>query len=290
MRDSYPSAPCVVVGIDGSCAATQAAIWAVDEAVERDIPLSLLHAIDSAGSDPIAAAAESAFAEKSIRKVITRIETLGSPVKLEAQIVHSHPVAALSEASRSAAMMCIGSAGLQHPARGDVGSTASALALLAHCPLAIVPRKAGPRSDGKGIVLAVVDGSPASNTVLERSVAEARLRGAPLRVFAMPPPRHSDVADTDGTVELISRIATDLEHRVTQWRRNHPQLDVELAPVHKGLLNYLENLQRNAMPIQLIVVGPPRPGPVEVLLGPSGRAALEASGCTLLICDRQWWL
>ena len=37
----------VVVGIDGSRAAVDAALWAVDEAVSRDIPLRLVYAIDS---------------------------------------------------------------------------------------------------------------------------------------------------------------------------------------------------------------------------------------------------
>ena len=42
-----PYSPSVVVGIDGSRAAGNAALWAVDEAVSRDIPLRLVYAIDS---------------------------------------------------------------------------------------------------------------------------------------------------------------------------------------------------------------------------------------------------
>ena len=38
-------APAVVVGVDGSCSATAAALWAIDEAMSRDIPLRLLHAV-----------------------------------------------------------------------------------------------------------------------------------------------------------------------------------------------------------------------------------------------------
>ena len=38
-------APAVVVGVDGSCSATAAALWAIDEAVSGDIPLRLLHAV-----------------------------------------------------------------------------------------------------------------------------------------------------------------------------------------------------------------------------------------------------
>lgn len=41
------AAPTIVVGVDGSRAATHAAVWAIDEAIERDIPLRLVYAIDS---------------------------------------------------------------------------------------------------------------------------------------------------------------------------------------------------------------------------------------------------
>lgn len=45
MSNSHP-APAVVVGVDGSNAATHAALWAIDEAVSRDIPMRLVYVID----------------------------------------------------------------------------------------------------------------------------------------------------------------------------------------------------------------------------------------------------
>jgi hypothetical protein len=45
MRE-VPAPPAVVVGVDGSRAAVRAALWAVDEAVSRDIPLRLVYALD----------------------------------------------------------------------------------------------------------------------------------------------------------------------------------------------------------------------------------------------------
>lgn len=290
MRERYSASPRVVVGIDGSRAAMQAAIWALDEGVDRDIPLSLLYAIDSTSNDPNDTAAEVVAAENIVRTAITTIESLGKQVKLETEIVHRHPVAALLEASRSAAMVCVGSVGFKHAMQGRIGSTASALAASAHCPVTIVPRTAGTTSTGAGVVLAVVDGSPASNTVLERSVAEAQLRHASLRVFIRRQPRGIKPGDIDVAVEAIPRVTAELEHRLTHWRRNHPHLDIELVSDHSGLLNYLEHLQRNAAPIRLVVVDPLRPGPAELLLRPSGRALLEAAGCALMICEKQWWL
>lgn len=290
MREPYSSSPRVVVGIDGSRAAMQAAIWALDEGIDRDSPLWLLYAIDSTSSDPNDTAAEVAAAENIVRSTITTIESLGKPGKLEAEIVHRHPVAALLEASRSAAMVCVGSVGFKHATQGRIGSTASALAASAQCPVTVVPRTAGAISTGAGLVIAVADGSQVSNSVLERSVAEARLRDASLRVFIRRKPRAIKPGNIDVALEGIPRTASELDHRLTHWRRNHPNLGIELVSDHNGLLNYLEHLQRNATPIQLVVVDPLRPGPAELLLGPSGRALLEAAGCALMICEKQWWL
>ena len=41
------SLPSIVVGIDGSRGAVQAALWAIDEAVSREVPLRLLSVADT---------------------------------------------------------------------------------------------------------------------------------------------------------------------------------------------------------------------------------------------------
>ena len=43
---SVETPPSIVVGIDGSEAAMGAALWGIDEALARDIPLRLVYAID----------------------------------------------------------------------------------------------------------------------------------------------------------------------------------------------------------------------------------------------------
>jgi hypothetical protein len=52
IRNPYASPQYVVIGIDGSRSALQAALWAVDEAVHRDVPLQLVYATDSSEHDP----------------------------------------------------------------------------------------------------------------------------------------------------------------------------------------------------------------------------------------------
>src|SRR6185312_9457655 len=135
MQDRYSSPPSVVVGIDGSRNAVDAALWAVDEAVSRDIPLRLVYAIDpdsAANSDSHDAARELAKADVAVRHAFMAVESTDQPVKVEVEILQERPIRALREASRGAAMVCVGSMGLKHCSRGQIGSTAAALAAAAH--------------------------------------------------------------------------------------------------------------------------------------------------------------
>ena len=120
----------IVAGIDGSKAAIRAALWAVDEAVSRDVPLRLLYATERGDSQ--------VTAEMAVRQAVTAIQAAGKPVKIETGIVHGPAVGSLIRSSASAAMVCVGAVGLRHFQPGRVGSTAAALAISARCPVAIV--------------------------------------------------------------------------------------------------------------------------------------------------------
>jgi nucleotide-binding universal stress UspA family protein len=261
MREPRSSSHCVVVGVDGSRSSLHAALWAVDEAVVGEAPLRLVYAIESSESE--------SDADGAIRDAFSAIESTHKPVKIEAEVVHERPTAALLAESRSAAMVCVGSTGLKHAVHGHIGSTASALVSSAHCAIAVVPISTV--STPAGSVLAVVDESLDSTGVLALAVREARLRSAPLRV-------------------LTAAAPAPLERYLAVWRRNHPDVDIQPVARQGGVVNYLESRQRIADPVQLAVVDARRPGPADVLLAPSGRAALDASRCTLLVCDRQRWL
>ena len=273
MRDSESPPSSVVVGIDGSRWAVDAALWAIDEAVSRDVPLRLVYAIESAGNDTNRAAHELANAELAVRYAFTAVESTDKPVKIEVEIVQCGPTRALLEASSSAAMICVGSTGLHHATRGRIGSTASALAASAHCPVAIVHRRVDATASQPGFVLAVLNGSAKANTVLERGLQEAQLRGASLRFLTVRPSR-----PTGGR----HWAQAELDRRLVQWQRRYPDLDILGQAAHGNLLEYLE---RNAGSVQLVVVDHGRPGPAEALLAPTGRTALDHAGCTVLVCN-----
>ena len=89
MHDHYAPSPAVVVGVDGSRSAVGAALWAVDEAVSRDIPLRLVYAIDPDShpdADPGDAARALATAEIAVRQAFMAVESTDKPVKIEIEI------------------------------------------------------------------------------------------------------------------------------------------------------------------------------------------------------------
>lgn len=83
------SAP-VVVGIDGSDAAVNAAPWAIDEAVGRDVSLRLVHVTRI--EEPRAPVGDEfrldvAFAESSLRAASAAVRAPGTPAKVETEIL-----------------------------------------------------------------------------------------------------------------------------------------------------------------------------------------------------------
>ena len=276
MRDHCSPSPTVVVGIDGSRSALDAALWAVDEAISRDIPLRLIYAIDpanTAGTDPEDAARDLAKAEIAVRYAFTAVESTNKPVKIEVEILQDRPTRALLGASRWAAMVCVGSIGLKHSAHGRIGSTAAALASSAHCPVAIV-RGHDPLQTEQQWVVAELDEAPASEGVLRRAAAGVGHLAVTLRRRSRRP------AVADG-----NRLAkAQLDRRLAHWRKRNPDLDVQAVAVHGSTLNFLT---KNASSIQLLVAGHERAQGINALVGPPGYAALHNGNCSLLICEPQ---
>ena len=109
----------VVVAIDGSASAVDAALWAVDEALDRDVPLRFVYVIEPARPDVADSqeiARRLATAEVAVRYAVTAVESTETPVKMEVEILQGAVVPTLLEASRSAALLCVGARGLRHAA------------------------------------------------------------------------------------------------------------------------------------------------------------------------------
>ena len=276
MTDDF-TPPSVVVGVDGSRAAVRAALWAVEEAVSREMPLRLVAAAEHAADQ---SADQSSSAAAAARSVADTVRATGRPVRVDVDVLAGPPVGVLVEASRTAAMLCVGAVGLHHFEHDRVGSTALALAVSAHCPVAVVRGTDRRAPDHPRWVVAGLDQSPDSAAVLQFAVAEARLRDVPLRVLGSWQ-SHGDAA-TEAT-EGNRLVHAQLDRRLSQWRHRYPDLDAQPVAVHGTVLDYLAE---NAKSVQLVVVGSRNTGVVGELLGPSGLATLDGD-CSVVVVDPQ---
>ncbi|SPM32248.1 hypothetical protein MRAB57_45 [Mycobacterium rhizamassiliense] len=270
----------IVVGIDGSKAAISAALWAVDEAVSRDVPLRLLYAVEQDGTRADGIAAKLTVANDALRQAVTAVEATGQPVKIETEMMDGSPVSSLIRASASAAMLCLGAVGLRHFQPGRMGSTAAALALSGRCPVAIVRGRDGYRRQPDEIVVDV-DGSPENGVLLGAAMGEALLRNTPIRAVIC---RQTVSGDEGAERDRDRRSGADLDRRLARWRRQYPHLEVQSVVAHGSLPDYLA---RNPRSMRLVIVGATNRQHLRELVGPIGTAVLQDADSSLLIVNRQ---
>ena len=257
----------VVVGVDGSDTAINAAKWAVAEAVSRNVPLRLVHAVpdrraDAAGDETL----EVEYAQASLRAADAALQAMGEPVKVACDIVHGSAEGALIDESRSAAMVCVGSVGIGRIARMVLGSTAEVVAREARCPVAVV--RGEPAESDSGYVAVVVDDSPGNDAVLEQGFREARLRGAPILALGVW---------RWGLGEIPYQ---QLSHRLGRWVSRYPEVHVMPAAARRGAAEFLTRTQE---PVRLAVVGSPDAGEVARIVGPPGQHVFGPAGCSVLV-------
>lgn len=206
----------VVVGIDGSDPAIRAAEWAAGEAASRCLPLRLIHVIEP-GSEAVRL--ETEYAEASLATARAAVDAVGRHVRREAILLRGGIKAVLTEESRHAAMMCVGSSGVDYPFGKLLGSVAGAMALSAHCPVAVIraPNVKGRNSRR----IAVILGDPnTADAVLPVAMDEARLRAASLLILRVWPITPGSACDDH------------LDRLIILWRRRYPDVEVHAAAVH----------------------------------------------------------
>lgn len=280
MTPAANTGPAIVVGVDGSVAASRAAVWAIDEAISRDIPLRLVAVPERTEDADDAPGDGTGEARSAVQAAAAAVRAEGRPVRLQTEVVSGAPTLILLEASRTAAMICVGALGLRHFGHHRVGSTSVALVGSAHCPVAVV------RGSGRaaGWVVVELDDTPEAATVLQSGVAQARLRSAPLRVLGAWQSRSGDSPDGAAVAEGNRMLGAQLDRRLSQWRHRYPDLDVAPVAVHGSALGYVAE---HVADIQLVVVGARNATGIGELFGPTGLAALHDTDCSVLVVDPQ---
>jgi nucleotide-binding universal stress UspA family protein len=273
MRDSTTTQLPIVVGIDGSQAAIQAAEWAVDEAVSREVPLRLVAVIpQQAEPAPLESVGnvrmELEFAETALRIASAAVAANAHPVKVETAVLRGDTATALTAESRDAEMICVGSVGIGRVARALFGSTAAELAEAADCPVAIIrTRQHRPKPDSDLIAVAVND-SPGNDDVVERAIKEAQLRHAPVLALGVWQQDRDEMPDDE------------LDQRVCVWEQRYPSVQFHAIATRTGIADFLDVSDSR---VQLAVIGSVDTDQVTRLIGPRSHPVLGHAECSVLI-------
>lgn len=284
----------VVVGVDGSDSARQAAFWAAEEAARRNVPVRLVTVVQLpvfqhpgvarltvADTDEVRAHAGDRLVALK-KEVLERHAGLDVHVAVRVDQLDS----ALIEESANALLMVVGSRGLGGFEGALVGSTGVTLATHGHCPVAVI-RPGTPA----GPVVVGVDGSPTSETAVGLAFEEASLRGAELvavhtwvdytaEVFYGSPELYQVESDA---IEV--REQELLAEQLAGWQERYPDVAVRRVVSQDRPVRCLLEQAADA---QLLVVGSRgRGGFTGMLLGSTSQALVYHAPCPLLVARPQ---
>lgn len=242
----------VVVCADGSDAAFHAATWAIDEAANRDVPLRIVHVIETFDVDAEKSDAYSArlrsdtqYAESALRDTTAAVNATDLSVKLETEILWGSAESALINESSHAAMICLGAAGISPAARAPLSATADAVARNAQCPVAVIRMRSEPPPAGAGWILVGVENRADNEPVIEAAMEEARLRRLPVLAVDI---RNHRLEDTG---------CDEFGNRIDKWSQCYPDVVIQPAKSPWGMPQGLAGglCDRSDDFVELIVVG-----------------------------------
>jgi nucleotide-binding universal stress UspA family protein len=181
----------ILVGVDGSAESDAAVSWAAREAALRHEPVTLMHVVQPvAVSWPVspdqATVAEwqddnARHAIDQARKGLTAALDQPRLPDVRTEVLYSHPVDALVDASTEARMIVVGSHGRGALGRLLLGSVSRGVVEHAHCPVVVIHAdQASLPVDPGAPILVGVDGSPASEAATAWAFDEASRRGVAL--------------------------------------------------------------------------------------------------------------
>lgn len=260
----------VVVGVDNSHSAIGTAVWAAEHAVQQGLSLTIVHCSGSSSDHPLG----------ELMGIAGRVRALQPQVVPTFEVRSGDPVDILTEMSRSAALVVVGTAGLD--ARDPEGSVPTRLVARSWAPVVVVA--AGSRADGP--VLVGVDGSPRSLAASEFAATEARHCGAALLVLmawveVALDQRTGRLREIDDWSAESARCRLELTRLLTGLRARFPGLPVTGELVHDRAARAL--LDR-AADCRQVVVGRRGSGRIHSLaLGSTSRTLLAAASCVVVV-------
>ncbi|QNN51190.1 universal stress protein [Nocardioides mesophilus] len=277
----------VVAAVDGTGDGLRAARYAAQEALRRRSGLRLVHVLhETVAWVP----ALPAFTYESLRTTGLEIldeavdavdDVTGGVLHVEAVLTRGPRVPALLDRMRDASLVVVAT----RPStvkRVLTGSTSVALSARSRCPVVCVPETWRP-SVGQHRVVAGVDGSEATEPVLDAAFEEAAERDAALTVVHAWRPSSSVDPTTAALAEARWRENADaeLERLVEVRHAAYPDVKVHLWLPHEWPADALVEASADA---DLLVVGRRGHGGLLGLsLGGTSRSLLRVSRCPVAV-------
>jgi nucleotide-binding universal stress UspA family protein len=228
----------VVVGVDGSEAASDAARAAAVEAIARHAPLVLVHAFDwpaggveglPPGVDGRSVARRSAASD--LRRLAASITDRLPGCDVRTELVDGPPVDVLCARSADAALLVVGAHGRTWSSGSALGSVASAVSRCSVCPV-LLHRTVNPLAVHHTGVTVGIDGGPGSDRVLAAAARDAHRRGVALTVVHT---RRQLTGDATRKIrwlldpEATAAEAAQVEGLAHELRLPHPELRVDVV-------------------------------------------------------------
>lgn len=283
----------IVVGIDGSDIALNAARWAGAVASRYEVPLHIVHAMPNLGRNLTEAAAAIRAAIMSYQADTSQIFLKDAADAVQAEFAdltittESHresATEALIDASRTARLIVLGGNEVTGASALLIGSTTLSVATHAHCPV-VAWRGTDTAPTDKPVVVGV-DGSPPAAAALAAAFEFAERFGVSVKAVRswstrLPPgaPSIPFLVDWEG---LEAAQLTQLVDEVDSHNQRHPSVSVEcyVAPENPG-----QALLNRAAGAQLVVVGTRGRNPLaSTVLGSTSLSMLHHSTVPVMVC------
>jgi nucleotide-binding universal stress UspA family protein len=264
----------IIVGYDGSSGSELALHWAAREASDRGITLTVCHAW---APEDLALLSESPLldlarrqGEEIVQRGLQHARPFAGTGGVQPLLAGAPPARVLCEHSGTATLVVVGSRGHGRLTGLLLGSVAWQLAGHGQGRIVIVRGPARRPNDAPGPVVAGVDGSAASQAVLDLAAEEAALRHAPvLAVCAL--------ADEPASLGGARQIEEEFTSLLTSWEKQHPGVAV-LRQVSQG--SPRSALLDASAEAQMIIVGARGRGGIPgMTLGSAATALLHYAPC-----------
>ncbi|PWI13249.1 universal stress protein [Streptomyces sp. Act143] len=286
----------VVVGLDGSPASVTAAWWAAREAVDRGLPLLLLHSWTTQPLNvpvPQEALSKQRYGGQVLQRTEAELLHRHSGLSVTSELVSDPAAQALLAAGETASLLVLGSRGHGSVASFLLGSISLHVLGLAHCPTVVVragdpavPEGWRPTADDRGeIVVGVQHNGPTIAPLLEFALTTAQLhhtrvlavRALPLSSLMTHPQALTEPGDEAWQAVEHGRLAAEL----APWREKFPDVELEQR-IDRGAPAQV--LLAASAHSRLTVVGRRRhPSRVTWKLGPVAHAALHHMPCPVAV-------